>query len=136
MQNERLLEFMDEWYGAKYHYGGNDKEGIDCSAFVSTLISNVYGISSLPRISRDQYNITSRVSRNELQEGDLVFFHTLHGNKKMVTHVGVYLRNNKFIHASVSGVQINDMSSGYYNEHFVGGGRINAAISMPDAVVK
>ncbi|HLK31000.1 MAG TPA: NlpC/P60 family protein [Puia sp.] len=123
MQNEKLLDFMEEWYGTKYHFGGSDKEGIDCSAFVSTLMSNVYGISNLPRMSKDQYIATPRVKKNNLHEGDLVFFHT-YGRKKTVTHVGVYLRNNKFVHASVSGVMISDMSDGYYSTHFVGAGRV------------
>ncbi|HXO76413.1 MAG TPA: NlpC/P60 family protein, partial [Puia sp.] len=62
-------------------------------------------------------------SRDQLQEGDLVFFHTL-GKRNTVTHVGVYLRNNKFVHASVSGVMISDMTDGYYDKHFVGAGRL------------
>jgi cell wall-associated NlpC family hydrolase len=123
MQNQKLLEFMEEWYGTKYHYGGIGKTGIDCSAFVSTLMSSVYGISNLPRISRDQYLATSRIKKNELQEGDLVFFHTYGKKRKAVTHVGIYLRNNKFIHASVSGVMISDMGDGYYASHYVGAGR-------------
>ncbi len=124
MQNEKLLGFIDEWYGAKYHFGGNGKDGIDCSAFVSTLMSSVYGISNLPRMSKDQYFSTPRIGKNQLQEGDLVFFHTYGKKRKMVTHVGVYLRNNKFVHASISGVMISDMSDGYYATHFVGAGRI------------
>ena len=132
MQNERLLEFMEEWYGTKYHYGGAAKDGIDCSAFVSTLMSVVYGISDLPRMSKDQFIATSRVSKNNLREGDLVFFHTYGKKKKAVTHVGVYLRNNKFIHASISGVMISDMSDGYYSAHYVGAGR-SADLSGKDA---
>ena len=123
MQNEKLLGFMEEWYGAKYHFGGNGKDGIDCSAFVSTLLSTVYGISSLPRMSKDQYFSTPRVPKSQLQEGDLVFFHT-YGKRKTVTHVGVYLRNNKFVHASIAGVMISNMGDGYYADHFVGAGRV------------
>lgn len=122
MKNVRLLEFIEEWYGTDYHFGGTGKTGIDCSAFVSLLMSNVYGITNLPRISSDQYLQTRRIGRPELAEGDLVFFHTL-GSQKKVTHVGVYLRNNKFVHASISGVMISDMGEGYYATHFVGAGR-------------
>ena len=122
MKNIRLLEFMDEWYGTDYHYGGTGKAGIDCSAFVSQLMSNVYGISNLPRISSDQYLQTRRIARTQLNEGDLVFFHTV-GRQKKVTHVGVYLRNNKFVHASISGVMISDMGEGYYATHYIGAGR-------------
>ena len=86
------------------------RDGIDCSAFAFLLLSSVYGVTSLPRTSKEQYEACRHISRDELQEGDLVFFHTLTGKKhRGVTHVGVYLRNNKFIHASVSGVMISDL---------------------------
>jgi lipoprotein Spr len=124
MNNEKLLQFMDEWYGTKYHYGGSTKDGIDCSAFASLLMSSVYGINSLPRMSKDQFMTTERVSKKELHEGDLVFFHTYGKKKKKVTHVGVYLCNNKFVHASVSGVMISDLNVGYYSIHYVGAGRV------------
>ena len=123
MSNEKLLQFIDEWYGTKYHYGGCTKDGIDCSAFVSLLMSSVYGVNNLPRMSKDEYVATPRVSKKKLQQGDLVFFHTYGKRKKSVTHVGVYLCNNKFVHASISGVMISDLSEGYYDKHYVGAGR-------------
>lgn len=123
LNNPKLLIFMDYWYGTPYHYGGSTREGIDCSAFAILLMSSVYGVTTLPRTSKEQYEVTRRISRSELQEGDLVFFHTL-GKHRAVTHVGVYLRNNKFIHASVSGVMISDMNDGYYDKHYIGAGRI------------
>jgi lipoprotein Spr len=123
LSNEKLLSFMDDWYGTKYHYGGTTKDGIDCYAFACLLMSSVYGVNNLPRVARDQYEGCRRINRNELQQGDLVFFHTI-SKKKTVSHVGVYLCNNKFVHASISGVMISDMDEGYYAQHYVGAGRV------------
>jgi len=74
-------------------------------------------------MSHDQYSFSRRVAKNHLREGDLVFFHTL-GRGHKVTHVGVYLYNNRFVHASVAGVQISDLGEGYYLHHYVGAGRV------------
>jgi cell wall-associated NlpC family hydrolase len=123
LTNLRLLIFMDQWYGVPYHYGGSNKDGIDCSAFASLLLSSVYDVNQLPRISSDQYHTTKRVPKKDLREGDLVFFHTL-GKGHRVTHVGVYLYNNRFIHASIAGVQISNLGEGYYLHHYVGAGRV------------
>ena len=57
LTNQRLLIFMDKWYGAPYHYGGKTKDGIDCSAFASLLMLDVYNVDHLPRISQDQYMV-------------------------------------------------------------------------------
>ncbi len=121
LDNEKMLTFIDEWYGTRYRFGGSDKTGIDCSAFVQLFMSTMYGFT-LPRISKEQYLQTFRIQKNSLQEGDLVFFHT---TRRGISHVGIYLRNNKFVHASTAGgVTISDMSEGYYAQRFVCGGRV------------
>jgi lipoprotein Spr len=119
----RLFGFIEDWYGTRYKYGGSDKEGVDCSAFVQTFIATLYGMM-LPRTSAQQYQQSKRIRKDELSEGDLVFFKT-RGRKAGVSHVGVYLRNNKFVHASTSnGVMINDMGDAYYSAHYAGAGRV------------
>jgi lipoprotein Spr len=123
LPNQQLLQSVDEWFGVRYRTGGTTKKGVDCSGFSVAVYAAVYGIM-LPRVSRDQYRIARKISTTELQEGDLVFFDTRGGGT--VSHVGIYLGNNKFIHASVSkGVMVNDLFQTYYLKRFIGGGRID-----------
>jgi lipoprotein Spr len=120
---------MEEWYSTKYKYGGSSKSGIDCSAFTSNLLSSVYGIT-LPRTAREQYRSSQHIKKAELHEGDLVFFNTRRG----VSHVGVYLANNKFIHASSSnGVMISDLEEEYFSRRYIGAGRSG---SLPAGLVR
>ena len=129
--NDPLLTHVDEWWGTRYKYGGTTKKGIDCSAFVQTIYLSAFGLA-LPRTARDQYRFSRIISATELEEGDLVFFNTRGG----VSHVGIYLRNNKFAHASVSsGVTVSDLYDPYYMKHFIGAGRIEkpqASVSKED----
>lgn len=118
--NFRMLEFIEEWYGTPYRYGGTSKQGVDCSAFVNFFMSAVYGLS-VPRNSKEQYSAAKKIKKKQLEEGDLVFFNTRGG----VSHVGVYLGNNKFAHASTSsGVTISDLDDDYYDRRYVGSGRV------------
>ncbi|HPG10370.1 MAG TPA: NlpC/P60 family protein [Chitinophagaceae bacterium] len=122
LPDQTLLEAVDEWYGVRYRRGGNTKSGVDCSGFTVAVYAAAFGLS-IPRVSREQYRTSRKISTTELQEGDLVFFNT---NGRGVSHVGVYLGNNKFIHASVSrGVMVNDLFENYYLKRFVGAGRID-----------
>lgn len=126
VKNTKMFEFIDEWYGTPYRLGGTTKKGVDCSAFSQFLFTAVYGLS-IPRTAREQYNLTNRISRTELKEGDLIFFNTRGG----VSHVGVYLQNNKFVHASTSGgVMISDVFDDYWARRFVGVGRLKDAESV------
>jgi cell wall-associated NlpC family hydrolase len=120
LQNKILLESVDEWYGTRYRMGGTTKNGIDCSAFVQAVFATAYGMT-LPRTAREQFRVAQRISRTELKEGDLLFFNTRGG----VSHVGIYLQNNKFIHASTSkGVTVSDMFDPYYLKRFIAAGRL------------
>jgi|CXWL01.1.fsa_nt_gi lipoprotein Spr len=122
LPNKILLENVDDWYGVRYRTGGNTKNGVDCSGFTVAVYAAVYGIM-LPRVSREQYRISRKISTTELQEGDLVFFNT---NGRGISHVGVYLGNNKFIHASVSrGVMVSGLFEPYYLKRYYGAGRID-----------
>lgn len=123
IDNDPLFAMIDDWYGTPYRYGGNSKSGIDCSAFVQTLFSEVFEIA-LPRTARDQYKVAERMSKSDIQAGDLLFFNTTGG----ISHVGYYLQNNKFVHAATSnGVMISDLDDDYWARRFVGVGRIEKA---------
>lgn len=118
--NFSLYNFIDEWWGTPYHYGGSNKAGIDCSAFTGQLFSSVYN-NGLPRTAKEQYNLCIKIDKENLQEGDLVFFKT----KRTLSHVGMYLGNDCFVHSSTSsGVTINKLTDDYYSRKFIGGGRI------------
>lgn len=118
--NERLVAFLETWYGTPYKYGGGDKAGIDCSAFCSMLLDSVYGVV-LPRTAKSQYEMGIKVKKEQLEQGDLVFFNTTGG----ISHVGVFLANNKFVHAATSnGVMISDLEDMYYKKRFIGASRV------------
>lgn len=122
MSNYVLYKFIDEWYGVKYTYGGNDKSGIDCSAFVQKLYEEVF-CTNLVRTARDQFHSCNMIwDIDNLIEGDLVFFKT---RGKSISHVGIYLANNFFVHASTTGgVMISSLREGYWSKRFAGAGKI------------
>jgi len=120
IKNSKLYDYITQWWGTPYRIGGSSLDGIDCSGFVKGLFSDTYSIQ-LPRTSREQANFSQEISKESLQEGDLVFFH----QRKGISHVGIYLSNNKFVHASTSmGVVISDLNEPYWNKRFVKAGRI------------
>ncbi|MBN1383564.1 MAG: C40 family peptidase [Elusimicrobia bacterium] len=118
-----LINFAFEFLGVNYKYGGMDPEqGIDCSFFMQTVYKSLGTI--LPRTSRLQFKIGKRIRKNELMPGDLVFFKKyLRGSR--IHHVGMYIGNDEFIHASYGArkVTISSLNERYYSKRFVGARR-------------
>ncbi|HVO68247.1 MAG TPA: NlpC/P60 family protein [Syntrophales bacterium] len=107
--------------GAPYRLGGSSVRGLDCSAFVRKIYE--FFDVSLPRTAREQAHVGQRVSRDELKEGDLVFFNT----RRAYGHVGIYIGNNEFVHAAAGRqrmVRIDTLDKPYYNKRFVKAVRI------------
>ncbi len=120
ISNKKLYSFIDEWEGVKYTYGGKSKKGVDCSGFTSILFKEVFS-RELSGSSAAIYGQCEKITREELKEGNLVFFRI---ETKEISHVGVYLQNNKFVHATTkAGVMIDDLNSEYYKKYFTGAGR-------------
>jgi lipoprotein Spr len=119
ISNIALYEFIDEWLGVSYKYGGSDKSGIDCSSFAGLLYQQIFNLQ-LPRTSVEQSSLITPSDRENLKEGDLVFFSL---GKKRIGHVGVYLGGRKFVHASTKkGVTIDNLDYEYYLKRYVSGG--------------
>lgn len=107
----KLYQQHEKWHGTPYRIGGNSRAGIDCSGFVQVTYRDILGID-LPRTTTQQFRSGPHVNRANLQTGDLVFFR--HGR-----HVGIYLENHRFLHASTSrGVMISDIRNPYWTRHY------------------
>jgi len=118
--NDALYNAIQAWMGTPYRYGGTDKNGVDCSAFVGHIYREVYGID-LHRVSHDMQQDVTLISKSELREGDIVFFTN---SKGRVSHVGIYLKNGLFAHSSTSrGVIISRLDDSHWRKHFYRGGR-------------
>ncbi|MCR9770430.1 NlpC/P60 family protein [Vibrio harveyi] len=112
--NQDLYQFYNEWEGTPYRLGGTKKSGIDCSAFVQKAFVEAYKMS-LPRTTRQQSKQGVEMSWSDAQQGDLVFFKT----KRSTYHVGIYLGNKQFMHASTSkGVIISRTDNPYWASKF------------------
>lgn len=121
VNNPRLYDNLSQWMGTPYKYAGQGKNGIDCSGLVCRLIQDSYNIS-IAGSSKDLFKETEEIKKKELREGDLVFFKIRKGR---ISHVGVYLGKNKFVHASSSsGVIISDLDEPYYEKYYYSAGRL------------
>ena len=117
-----LRAYCLDWLGTPHRMGGTTKQGVDCSGFVCNVYKEIYGIS-LPRRSQDMAKVCKTIKdKNDLKEGDLVFFNNKKGGT--INHVGIFLDKDKFIHTSSSkGVTIGRFSETYWAERFRCGGR-------------
>ncbi len=111
---EKLTARYEDWRGTKYRMGSlNRKNGVDCSGFVLLTFRDLFGIE-LPRSTREQNLLGKEIKKDQLQTGDLVFFHT--GRTK---HVGIYMENNQFLHASTrAGVKISNLNEAYWKRNY------------------
>jgi murein DD-endopeptidase / murein LD-carboxypeptidase len=121
-ENEKLLKEIISWLGTPYLYGGATRRGADCSGFAKEVYKAVYGID-LFRSTSDMVKNGRRINnKSRLQEGDLVFFRISGRN---ISHVGIYISNGYFAHASTSrGVVVDNLEQKYYADRFAFGGRV------------
>lgn len=119
--NKKLYKVVNEWLGTPYKFGGVDKKGVDCSGLVMSIYKEVYGIE-LYRSASDIMKNVYFVDKKELKEGDVLFFIT--SKNKTVSHVGLYLKDNLFVHSSTSkGVILTNLDEPYYVKAFYKAGR-------------
>nr|WP_278991797.1 bifunctional murein DD-endopeptidase/murein LD-carboxypeptidase [Plesiomonas shigelloides] len=110
----KILDQYSEWRGVRYRLGGNSKKGIDCSAFVQRTFLEQFGIE-LPRSTSGQQTTGTAINKKQLEPGDLVLFRAGSTGR----HVGIYIGNNKFVHASTSsGVMISSMNDSYWKNRY------------------
>lgn len=121
-----LVSEAQGWIGTRYLYGGDSKAGTDCSGLVMRVYGNVCGLK-LPRSTREQVRYCTKIARNKMRPGDLVFFGSDNDDDK-VSHVGLYIGEGRMIHASSSrGVMVSGFDSGYWGQRYFTGARIESA---------
>ena len=118
---DKIVNLAKAQIGKPYRWGAAGPSSFDCSGFTTYIYKNGAGIS-LPRTSVSQSKTGTKISRNNLKTGDLVFFNT---SGKGVSHVGMYIGDSKFIHSSSSkGIRIDSLNSTYYKSRFISGSRV------------
>jgi cell wall-associated NlpC family hydrolase len=123
--NARLYSECASWLGASYKYGGTTKSGVDCSGLVYMVYKAVFGKTLTRQSAGMLTDNCTRITKSQLREGDLVFFRTDGKKSSTPNHVGIYLKENKFIHASTSkGVVVSDLLQSYYVTNWITGGRV------------
>jgi cell wall-associated NlpC family hydrolase len=117
-----LEKACNSWMGTPYRYGGESRRtGVDCSAYVQSVMRDAYGLK-LPRTVKYQFRKGESVPRSRLEPGDLLFFNL---SGRAVSHVGIYLGDGKFTHASTSqGVTVDEINRRIWRTRFVGARRV------------
>ncbi|MCR5313055.1 MAG: C40 family peptidase [Bacteroidaceae bacterium] len=123
--NSKLMTESASWVGVRYRAGGADRKGVDCSGLVYAIYTRVYGNHISRCSSADLFSkYCSKISRSSLKQGDLVFFTTDNSGRR-IGHSGIFLKGDKFIHASSSkGVIVSSLNDAYWNKHWYAGGRV------------
>lgn len=115
--SSRINSVYHNWVGTRYRMGGTTKAGIDCSAFVREVMGKAFN-KSMPRSTAEQRHVGHSISKSDLRPGDLVFF-------RKNNHVGVYIGNGKFVHASSSrGVTTSSLSESYWSRTYTQSRRV------------
>jgi cell wall-associated NlpC family hydrolase len=119
INKKKIMAAIMDWVGTNYHFGGSSRSGIDCSSFTRTIFATA-GDFMLPRTAAEQIETGTKIrSREKMQFGDIVFFHTR--RQVYVSHVGIYLGDNLFAHASSRyGVTVSSLESEYYSKRLIG----------------
>jgi len=120
-----LLEEVSRWLSTPYRYGGTTRAGADCSGFVGAVYKNVYHKPLQRTVANIHAQDCRSIGKSRLKPGDLVFFNFSKRKKRTLNHVGIYLKNGYFAHASTSkGVMINHLSENYYKKGWRKSGRV------------
>jgi hypothetical protein len=126
----QLKEAASNWYGVPYKWGGTTKEGVDCSALVQNVYAGAFG-HELPRVTDEQVQTGSRIPRSKLRAGDLVFFRP----NGEYNHVGIYLGDGSFVHASSSrGVRDSPIKKDYWDDAYWTSRRTLQVSNIPDSL--
>jgi len=119
IDKKKIMDAIMDCIGTNYHFGGSTRSGIDCSSFTRTIFATA-GNFMLPRTAAEQFEVGAKIrGREKMQFGDIVYFHTR--RKVYVSHVGIYLGDNLFAHASSRyGVTVSSLESEYYDKRLIG----------------
>lgn len=125
---QKMIAYSKKFVGVPYVYGGASRSGMDCSGFIFTVANDALGVK-LPRSSAGLYSAVRIIKDSDKEPGDLVFFKTV---SSKISHVGLYMGNNQFIHAASdgphTGVIISSLKESYWNRTYAGAGRFLPAI--------